>query len=31
MFADDELVWGIIKEKLPILGSFCEKLLDSDE
>lgn len=27
----DELVWGIIKEKLPILKSRCEKLLNSDE
>jgi uncharacterized protein with HEPN domain len=27
----DELVWGIIKEKLPLLRDFCEKLLDPDE
>jgi uncharacterized protein with HEPN domain len=27
----DELVWGIVKEKLPVLKSFCGKLLNSDE
>lgn len=27
----DELVWGIIQEKLPILRDFCENLLASNE
>lgn len=27
----DELVWGIIKEKLPALKRFCGRLLNSDE